>query len=768
MSAPSASAAPRWRRAVGLACIAGGTLLAEVALTRVLSVSLYHHFAFLVVSTALLGTSVAGAYSSASGWLAKQSAQALGGGGALLLALGLPVCFAVTQSLALEPLALATSFAELVKLAVVYVLLGVPFFGSGLAIAVTLERYVADAHRLYAADLFGAGVGSFATLLALSAVGGVGAIVTGAAIAALGAACLGGPRLRVAGLCTAVALAALTPFADAVLPLHITQSKVTRSGEPFSKLLADTSRTKSTAWNSLARVDHVVFRPGLERLMIDAGVAAVRIPTGSSPVESDATLPYELHPGGRVMIVGAGAGWEVEEALAFGAGHVDAVEVNALIAAHAPARLREDARVTWIVDEARSVLERAEEAYDAIVMIHTISNAATSAGAMHLAEDFLLTQEALALLVDRLSADGTLFLTRPEAQLYRLLASLPEDVHVYAWSERAAGPSFYGALLIFKQRPSEAAHATIVARIASRPGLRMLFTPPGLTNAKAPTDPAFEAILAGQDLARFEDVVGSRLDPATDDRPFFHQRRRFSELSWADFERTLGIRSGARMALEDRPFAEIAAVLLLVETTLVGALALLLPLFFGRRRLTVSRRRTVAVFAYFAALGLGFMLVEIALVQRLGLLLGAPALTLATVFFGLLVGAGAGSALSKRLPRPEHAPAFAVGAAVALALLLPFVLGAGSSGAEPVRVALALAVVLPTGAALGLAFPAGLSRLEDAPALVPWAFATNGLLSVAGTVLAIIGASSVGFTGVLLAGAAVYAIAWLAATRLGC
>lgn len=768
MSSTGASAAPRWRRAVGLAGVAGGTLLAEVALTRVLSVSLYHHFAFLVVSTALLGTSVAGAYSSASGWLAARPAEVVAGGGALLFAVGLPVCFAVVQALALEPLALATSPGEIVKLGLVYVLLGIPFLGSGLAIAVTLERYVDEAHRLYAADLVGAGAGSFLALLALGGLGGVGAIVAGAALGALGAACLAGGRLRVTAFVSAAVLFALAPFGERVLGLHITASKVTRSGEPFAKLLADPNRTKSTAWNSLARVDDVVFAPGLERLMIDAGVAAVRVPTGARPEASDATLPYELHPGGRVLIVGAGAGWEVDEALAFGAGHVDAVEVNALVAERAPPRLAQDKRVTWIVDEARSVLERAEDRYDAIVMIHTISNAATSAGAMHLAEDFLLTSEALATLVDRLTDDGTLFLTRPEAQLYRLLATLPPEVSVYAWAERAAGPSFYGALLVFRRPPTEAEHTKIVARITSRGGLRMLFTPPGLPGSVAPADPVFEAILTGADLSRAEDTAGTRLDPATDDRPFFHQRRRFTDLTWADFERTLGIDRGARLALEDRPFAEIAAVLLLVETTLVGAFALLLPLFFGRRRRGATRGRTLAVFVYFASLGMGFMLVEIALVQRLGLLLGAPALTLATVFFGLLVGAGAGSAVSKRLPRPELAPVFAVAAAVALAVVLPFVLRAGAAGSEPVRVALALLVVLPTGAALGLAFPAGLSRLADVPPLVPWAFATNGLASVAGTVLAIIGASSVGFTGVLLAGAGVYAIATLAGRRLGC
>lgn len=750
-----------------MALVAGGTLLAEVALTRVLSVSLYHHFAFLVVSTALLGTGVAGAFVSASGRLTRIDGAALAAVGALILAVGLPVCFTLAQLAALEPLSLASSPLEVAKLGLVYVLFAAPFFGSGLAIAVTLERNVGDAARLYAADLVGAGAGAFVALAALPAVGGIGAVVLGAALAAVAAVFFAEGRLRAIAGAVAVALVALAPFAEQVLPLHITASKVTRGGERFEDVLADPTRAKARTWNSLARLDEIDFGGGVVRLMIDAGVAAVRVPSPNQrPVASDATLGYELRPGARVLVIGAGAGWEVQEALAFGASRVDAVEVNPAIAARAPKALKTDPRVRWIVDEARSVAERSDERYDVIVMIHTISNAATSAGALHLAEDYLLTEEALETLLSRLSDGGLLFVTRPEAQIPRLLATLVAagaDVGaVYGWAERAATSSFYAALLIGRAPLAPDDHAEIVRRIEGRTGLRMLFTP-----AAPPSDALLAGVLGGETSTALEALARGRLDPATDDRPFFHQRRRFGELRWRDFVRTLGIERGARLALEDQPFAEIAAVLLLVETTIVGAIALLLPLAFARR-IRAPRRRVAATFGYFSALGLGFMLVEIALVQRLGLLLGAPTLTFATVFAGLLVGAGIGSASSSRLRRPALAPLFAIVAATALALLLPAVLAFGAPLAAGARIGLALGIVLTTGGALGLAFPAGLRQIADTPGLVPWAFATNGLASIAGTVLALIGASSVGFTGVLLAGAGVYTIALLAGRRLGC
>lgn len=746
-----------------MAFVAGGTLLAEVALTRVFSVSLYHHFAFLVVSTALLGTGVAGAFVSGSARIRAYDADDVAAAGALILAAGLPICFTLVQLVGLEPLELATSASASFELIAVYVLMALPFFGGGLAIAVTLDRHADDAARLYAADLAGAGVGAFLTLGALGLVGGIGAVLTGGVLAAVGAFCFATGRLGKVGLGTAVVLAGLV-FAD-VLPLHITKSKVTRAGEPFSKVLANPEATPFTAWNSMARVDHVIFAPGVERLMIDAGVAAVRIPIGKKPQPTDATLPYELTEKPRVLIIGAGAGWEVQEALAFGASKVDAVEVNDLVAAFTPKYLTNRKELTLIVDEARSYVEGDVGPYDAIVMIHTISNAATAAGAMHLAEDYLLTREAIATMVSRLSDRGVLFITRPEAQIPRLLATIDRNLPVYVWAERSIGPSFYGAILVAKQPLSPANHQRIIDRIASRGGLRLHVQP-----NEPPANPLLAGIVSGKDPAWLERKARVRLDPATDDRPFFHQRRRFSELEAADFAATLGIEKGARLALEDRPFAEIAAVLLLVETTIVGAIALLLPFLFRRRRGgdTVPVGRALSTFAYFAAIGLGFMLVEIVLVQRLALLLGAPARCFATVFAGLLIGAGIGSRFSEKLRQPTRAPILAVGAGVVLTLVLPAVVGAFAGASEVARIGISLAVVLPTGFVLGMPFPSGLSLIKDADGLVAWAFATNGMSSIAGTVLAVIASSIFGFTAVLGAGAAIYAIAALAGPRMRC
>ncbi|MCA9556368.1 MAG: hypothetical protein KC933_40465, partial [Myxococcales bacterium] len=463
-----------------------------------------------------------------------------------------------------------------------------------------------------------------------------------------------------AALAVAAGVRAAAP-GPAWLPLHISRTKTTQTGEPFRDVLADPRHTLSTRWTTGGRVDHVRFRPGLERLVLDGGVAAVRVPpAGLRPAASDATLPYELRPGGRFLVVGSGAGWEVAEALAFGARAVEAVELNPAVAAGTPPSLAEDPRVKLVVDEGRSYAERAQGPFDGVVMVHTISNAASASGALHLAEDFLLTNEAMERLLTLLGDDGLLFITRPEAQIPRLVATLraalgegrPISSRIAVWSERGPGETFYGAVLVSPGPLSPEVVARVQARIAERRGLEA----DALPGAVSPKGVLACLLAAPPDVAGAERLTGLVLTPPTDDRPFFHQRRRLFDLSLQDALQALGVGDQARMALESEPLAELSSWVVLLETSLLGAGSLAVALLLARRR----RRATpgapspqpglrLQVTLYFAGLGLGFMLLEVALVQRLGLLLGRPALAFAVVFAGLLLGAGAGSLRSARL-----------------------------------------------------------------------------------------------------------------------
>lgn len=756
------------RRGLGIGLLSAATLLAELILTRVLSAGLYHHIAFVVLSTALLGTGVAAVYvsirSRGGAGLSPQTPSRA----ALAFAITLPLCFALSQWVAAEPLRIALEPTQLLRMGATYLLLAVPFFCAGVAIATLLSQFTKDVSQLYGADLLGAAMGSLAGLFAVRIADGQDALLLAAALAALAAwAWSPGkalPALVVSALLLLGSGLRIVTSSPPWLPLHISQSKTTPAGLPFAAILRDPKLTSATTWTVGARVDRVRFGPRSERLVLDAGTAAVRVPPADfQPAASDATLPYELRPGGRFLIIGSGAGWEVAEALAFGAASVDAVEINPAVAAAVPAHIANDERAHIYVDEGRSFTERATGPYDGVIMVHTISNSASASGAMYLAEDFLFTTEALGHIMKLLSPDGLLFITRPEVQLPRLLSTLraasmpqgPLAARTLLWSERSARLSFYGALLVsptpFAAHDLQAVHR----RIQDRRRLKVLATP-----GSVPADPLYAALLARNfDLDTAQAQTEIVLSPPSDDRPFFHQRRSLFELSWRDVQAALSSDTKARMALEAQPLAELSSLAVLLETIFVAGLALLIPLFIGKSRDGTRSIHTPRIAIYFGSLGLGFMLLEVSMIQRLGLVLGQPQLAIGVVFTGLLVGAGVGSLLSPRWRTPRNAVLLTTAATLALAVILPVATQYALSWGTGARVGLALTLSSCAGLVLGAPFPLGLQRIPSAS--VPWAFAVNAFASVAATVIALLLAAELGFFAVTLLAAALYAVAAL-------
>ena len=727
------------RRGLGLGLIAAATLTAEVALTRLLSAGLFHHFAFVVVSTAMFGTAAGGLAVVLSGSRTLERLDANAAWACLGFAVGLPALFALSQSIPLEPLALASAPLQWFWLGLVFVLLALPFALAGHVVASILDGHANRAPALYASDLAGASAGCFVALGILAF--GPSGLYAAAALAVGAAVAFGAPAPAVAISGAAV----LTGALFAPLPLHISDSKLA-GGERFSDILSNPQRTLRTVWSPLGRVDVVNFGAGGRRVVIDAGVAAVRVPPlRQKTVASDVTLPYELHPDARVLVIGAGAGWEVIEALRHGAAHVDAVEINPAIAREAPKAIRIHSKVTWHVTDGRSFLHRAGEAYDAILLLHTISNAATAAGALRMAEDYLLTVEALEAMVARLADGGILLMTRPEAQIPPLVWNLRTagvaETAIWSWAEPPERGGFYAAVMVKPSGWTDGEHDRIRDRLDRR---RLL----ALADPKRPDAPY------GPTAERLRTLSRTPPRVATDDRPYFHQHR-----PWSNFDARALVHQAdrARLALEDQPFAEASVLVLLVETTVVAAVVLLLPLALDRRR---RRMDTARLAVHFAGLGVGFMLIEVSLVQRLGLLLGSPTLAFAVVFAGLLAGTAAGSALSDRWRWPRHAPAAAMFVAIAAAFLLPSVVTAALSWGETVRAGLALSVVAATGVILGLPFPLALRAVGGSDARGAWGLAVNGVASVAGTSLALLVGAQLGLTACLVLAAVAYASSW--------
>jgi hypothetical protein len=302
----------------------------------------------------------------------------------------------------------------------------------------------------------------------------------------------------------------------------------------------------------------------------------------------------------------------------------------------------------------------------------------------------------------------------------------------------------------------EIAHLADWARSGGLSMLHPLASDAGL----APADRAHRALARGEPIA---DEVPLNLEPPTDDRPFFFSLFTFRQASEGRFRVAWSfvLQHGRALAL----------LLGLLRVTLVAVvLFVLAPLLIRRRDEAGSGpplRTRLGSSLYFAALGFGFLLVEIPLIQQLILFLGHPVYSVTVVLFAMLVASGTGSLLAGRLAelgrlRPRLALLAAVVVLLGFNWLGPDLLRSLVGLALPLRIAIAVTAILPIGLLLGVPFPSGIRALHrTAPALVPWAWAINGAASVAAPAVAMLVAISSGFSTTLYLGAGAYVAAAL-------
>lgn len=807
MSLPSSSdtAQIRGRHFAGLFLLSLATLLLELALTRILSVSLWYHFGFLVISTALLGFGVSGV--TLALWAGLRERKDLDTGlGICGLAFAVCVVFSFwcMQRIPFDPFSVAVERRQFLFIPIYLLLVALPFLCSGLGISLLLTRGYKEINRLYGYDLLGAGIGCAAVALVIPRFGGTGSVLVSAFVGALSAVCFAWRSRLVrgtAGLLSLVLLAA-SFYGERVIPIHVSANKRPRSINAIY-----------SAWNAMSLVQVVEFppegkKPATRVMFIDYGTAAtgisdlrpgVRTVLRDRPdqVEQLSTVAYVGKTNPKILIIGSGAGDQVLAGLQAHASSITAIEINPIINDIVARRMNDfwgnlyhQPEVHLVTDEGRSFVRRSAEKYDAIISVHTISNAAIASGALSLAENYVLTREAFQDYLDHLTPDGVIFFTRPEFQIPRLVATAREvfaerglgsiNNHLFAFSsfERSQTPhrlSFLAGLLLKKSEFRQQELAQIREILNAGAGseedsdtVKILFAPD-----QQQAD-SLCAQLVG--AAHLEDVLranDSQLAPATDDKPFFNQHTRWSRIRWSTIVDLFSQKQpmGARLALEDRPIAEVTLLILLLQSAIVAGLCILLPLaLLDRRGLRIEGRW--AWIGYFAALGLGFIMVEIALLQRFLLFLGQPIYTFAVVLAGLLIFTGIGSHTVGRWATepPLTLKRVLVGAVILLpviAVVTPVVFRAALGLGIWWRVTISLLLVAPLGFVLGMPFPLGLRlAMRRSSALGSWAWGVNGFFTVIGTVLALMLGMMIGFRMVLLLACACYlagllALAWL-------
>jgi spermidine synthase len=802
--------------------LSAATLAFEVALTRLFALAQGHHFAFMAVSLALLGAGASGTFLSLCPpppqglrrWLAVS---------ALLFTLTVPASYLLVNVLPFDAYRIAWEREQLLWLALYYLALAVPFFFSGLAVGAALVALQEVAHRVYAANLLGSGLGPPLALLALATVGGPGTVFGVALLGSLAFLILvwrrpdpawrrgrGIPWRVIGGLLSAVC-GLLFLFPPTLADIRLTPY------QPLSQaLLYPGSRVVSQKWNAFSRVDVIQSdgirsAPGLSMAYPGGPPPQVGLTvdgqnmspiTAISPSQAEfadylpPALAYQLRPQADVLIVEPGGGLAVLTALHGGARSVTAVHSNpAMVTAIRDwgGDLYRDPRLTVVVDDPRSYLRREDRRFDLVVLPLTDSFRPVTAGAYALGEDYRYTVEAFVELGNHLSPDGLLVAERwlqlPPTESLRLWGVAVEALRRGGAHDPGAHlialRSFQTSLVVVGRAPLSEADRRRVHDFATARQFDLIWTPDigdveipvsslsGIEELQAlgvnrynvvsdaPYFRAFTGLLATPDSSRFYADYPYAVAPPTDDRPFF-----FHFFKWRQTPAVL-----AALGKTWQPFGGsgyLVLVLLLALVLLLSTVLILLPLIVGRRsQISKSANQQISniqypipnirYLLYFSLLGLGFLFVEIPLLQRFILYLGQPAYAFAVVVGALLVASGIGS----RYLAGRIRPPLGMGALAALVFLYPALLpplfsatfGLPLAGRATVT-ALALT---PLGLLMGTPFPQGLALArQHAPGLLPWIWAVNGCASVVSAVLAPMVAIDLGFRVVMLIGAGAY------------
>jgi len=749
-----------------------GTLLLELSLTRIFSVVFYYHMAFLAISIALFGMGAGGVFSYVvAGWPGNLFRKI----GILSVINCLLVAVAVCTVLAQHE---TPDFAQF---ALIYFTNALPFFVTGAILSLVISDTVDRVNRVYFFDLLGAAGGCLVLIPLLNQAGKAGGPNTTLSVAVLFATAAAiwfnlakSRRGRVVSVGVALAFTLLVVVNSKTGWIDVRWAKGQRL-----------QNEKFVRWNSFSRIALGEEREShFPMIFIDAdastGVANFDF---SQPLPEDQLhkllyegpgLPYVIRPGAKTLVIGPGGGWDVSRALASGSHDVTGVEINPIIAKTIMQEkypqlsfdLYHRPEVHIIVEDGRSFARRTDQRFQVIQATLVDTWASTAAGAFALSENNLYTSDAFRDYLSHLTDDGLLVFTRwgfdPPRESLRLLtlamAAFEEigesDAKSHVIVARAGGREAlqgWGAqdTVIFSRKPFSQADIERARQGMEEAHLTPIYLPgPGPKNH-------FRDLLTAPDPAAWERDYLYDVSPVGDNRPFFfytvQPRDLWGYLSNAS-DKTADYKvNKAVPLLFESLFVSIAAVLVI----------LLLPPIVLRAKLP-RERSTLAFLLYFFFIGAGYILIEVALIQKFVLFLGQPVYALTCVIFTLLLSSGLGSFFSRTViaqddGRLKIALAVIAVLVAVLALSIGPVLTGGVGLPIAVKIFATVVMIAPAGFLMGMPFPTGLARLEErnSPA-VRWAWSLNAASSVLGSVGALVCAIYLGLMQTLLVGGVLY------------
>ncbi len=793
--------------------ISAAALGYEVLLMRLFSIVQWHHFAYMVISLALLGYGASGTFLTFMRDRLVTRFDKAFTVNASLFGISAVGCFLLAQRLPFNTLEMFWDPRQWLLLLLSYLLLFIPFFFAANCVCLTFARFGEQIPRIYAFDLVGAGLGALGVVLALYLQSPLGLLQT---VAALGpaAACLAllenGMTRRWRDAVPYLALALVI----GLMPGHwvkLQQSEYKSLSQtlriPEARILEE--RSSPLGLITLIESPRVPLRlaPGLSLnstgepppqlgIFIDGeGPSAITRFDGrrESLTYLDyqtSALPYHLGTPQRVLILGMGGGSGILQATYHDTNQIEAVEINPQLidlfrrdyADYSGwRRLQRNTRIH--LAEARGFITAGDERYDLIQISLLDSANAASGGVYALNESFLYTREGIAEYLRHLQPGGLLSITRwarlPPRDGLKLFATAIDALRLSGIPDPARRllliRGWNTSTLIVKNGEVNSRDVQRLISFCRDRSFDMAYYPgisPEQTNQyNILPEPYFyqgAMALLGSAPETYLDRYKFDIRPATDDRPYF-----FNFFKWAILPEILSMYRQGGISLLELGYPIL--ILTLIQALLVSIVLILLPLAFIKRGKVHTRQNySWRVMTYFTAIGLAFLFIEIAFIQKFILFLAHPIYAIAVVLSGFLIFSGMGSHFAGRLAgqggrRPIFLVVLALGLiALGYLWLLPALFSWLADISTLAKMGVTLLLIAPLAFCMGMPFPLGLSQVaENTPRLVPWAWGVNGCASLISAILATLLAIHYGFTWVVLSAVALYLVAAMAGPGVG-
>jgi spermidine synthase len=779
----------------GLLLVTLSTLMLEILLTRIFSVTMWYHFAFMAISIAMFGMTVGALLVYLMpGFFSRDKTH-------YHLALS-SFWFSVTAVLGfalhlLVPFSFDVSLKNIVSMTITYLAISVPFIFSGICVCLALTRFPRNVSRLYAADLIGAALGCILFKIVLDITDGPTAIVVVALTAVSGAVVFSYRtnyiKLRNLSVVLCLFLALLASINTYMVwnqspAFRLKNIKGEGKAAPlyekwnsFSRIAVENERHSTFAWGLSEVFPREKYPVNQLKITIDATAGTYMTEFDGNLSEMEflkydiVNLAHYLRRNAEILVVGFGGGKDILSALAFNQKSVVGVEINQDIIETVNeefgyfTNLDDISKVRFVNDEARSYIARQDEMYDIIQVSLIDTWAATAAGAFVLTENSLYTIEGWKVLLEKLNPNGILTFSRwyfrdSPAEIFRLAAlassSLmkngiqnPRDhIAIIRWmqmSEGAVTPLGIGTILVSKE-PFSKEDLDILHDITNK----LLFEI--VIDSRVSRNATLKEIVSGEKLHDIVEKFPLNISPPTDDSPFFFNMLRLRDVFNKDIQEM-------EISKFNLKAVSVLGVLLIIVIVLT-LVFIILPLSLTSNKSVL--KGSLPLFVYFAAIGFGFIMVEISQMQKLIVFLGHPTYSLTVVLFSLLISSGLGSYETQRVNEQVQIKPCCIrlvallGVLFIIGLLMPAVIDLFHDSVTPVRIMVSMALLFPLGFFMGMAFPLGMKMASvNFEQLTPWFWGINGSTSVCGSVLSVIIAIGAGISTSFWSGFACYLVA---------